>query len=192
MNATQLDTRAALKKAGGNTGTTFEMLHRHALQELESAVSHFPTHPAAFSPGDLDRTRLCLKFWRDQCNYNPTAYSIFHEEWLEFNEAVLMGDFAAAYAELVQCQAMIYKTLLHLREYCNQNKPAARAQPKPNKEQDGSEGLKSSDLLYLVTTAKNLCPQWMDPAHHAQYMDVRRQLIAAFKRGLEKQEGGQL
>jgi hypothetical protein len=44
-------------------------------------------------------------------------------------------------------------------------------------------GIKSDDILWLVTTARNLCPQWMNPVHHANYMDVRSKLIQAFKRG---------
>ena len=47
--------------------------------------------------------------------------------------------------------------------------------------------LGSDDLHFLVTTAKNLCPQWMNPLHHAHYMNVRRELIAAFERGRRNQ-----
>lgn len=51
---------------------------------------------------------------------------------------------------------------------------------------DKKPKLDSNDLHWLVTTAKNLCPQWMNPIHHAHYMDVRGKLIEAFERGVNK------
>jgi hypothetical protein len=93
-----------------------------AERELGRACGKFPLFPDRFADMSLARVRAGLEAARARNDSaggcEATALSVISEEYCEFAEAVLSGDFEAARVELVQTIAMLLRAGIHLEHYC--------------------------------------------------------------------------
>lgn len=120
-----------------------------AMQELDRACQKFPAFPDKLHDYSrmttpLDMQLATARTWNDRDAGNrATGYSVFVEEFLEFVEAALRGERAAAEAELVQAMAMLMRIALHLDDYCPAQTATGKQQPAiSNKQQATGNGQK--------------------------------------------------
>jgi hypothetical protein len=101
--------------------SALNILHQDAICELIRACSKFPQFADRFSSICLDTHQeglILLRAFNDRdAGARATADSIVCEEYYEFAEKVMLGDFAGARKELVQTIAMLYRTYIHLEAY---------------------------------------------------------------------------
>lgn len=105
-------------------GMPFEVqeLCNDAIMELQRACEKHPLFPDSLIPNNKPAHDELLKGMREinARNGGQFAYgsSVFEEERIEMESAVLNGNYPEARKELVQSMAMLLRIYIHLEDYC--------------------------------------------------------------------------
>ena len=89
-----------------------------AISELERAIRSRPEFPGDFSMYNMSGAKELLKAFREMNDSGKArASTVFEEEYYEFMEAALAGNYKWARIELVQAMAMLLRIYCHLDYY---------------------------------------------------------------------------